>query len=272
MAVVAPTAAAASASTATRDADRARTSSAWWASCLVQRSARRAPPCAAPRCRAGMRHMLVHGLRDLQAIAELAARRTPPTRRRSSGTRRRCSRCGRCRSAITCTRPVRSSALLWQGAPLAVRPADAGRHQPRPRVSVVQLLDAYGRAGSRGRADGAGDCPGALGGARHPRRRERHRRRRGQLPEHVRRDGSWQRPRRIRRALRRPSRTRTTRCGKVVQHFNVTAVGTAFLGEGGGIPRDRFGCDADGYDARDAAVDDGARAPLPARAQNRRRW
>ena len=39
------------------------------------------------------------------------------------------------------------------------------------------------------------------------------------------------------------------RCGKVVQHFNVTAIGTAFLGEGGGIPWDRFGCDADGYDA-----------------------
>ena len=38
------------------------------------------------------------------------------------------------------------------------------------------------------------------------------------------------------------------RCGKVVQHFNVTAIGTAFLGEGGGIPWE-FGCDADGYDA-----------------------
>ena len=39
------------------------------------------------------------------------------------------------------------------------------------------------------------------------------------------------------------------RCGKVVQHFNVTALGTPLL-RGEGVPWERFGCDADGYDAQ----------------------
>ena len=38
------------------------------------------------------------------------------------------------------------------------------------------------------------------------------------------------------------------RCGKVVQHFNITALGTQMLRAPGGIPWVDFGCDADGYD------------------------
>ena len=41
----------------------------------------------------------------------------------------------------------------------------------------------------------------------------------------------------------------SVRCGKVVQHFNVTALGTPLL-RGEGVPWERFGCDADGYDAK----------------------
>ena len=39
------------------------------------------------------------------------------------------------------------------------------------------------------------------------------------------------------------------RCGKVVQHFNVTALGSEMLHAEGGVPWARFGCDDDGYDA-----------------------
>ena len=39
------------------------------------------------------------------------------------------------------------------------------------------------------------------------------------------------------------------RCGKVVQHFNVTALGTNLLRADGGIPWEQFGCDGGGYDA-----------------------
>eukprot|EP00009_Paramoeba_aestuarina_P001699 CAMPEP_0201520714 /NCGR_PEP_ID=MMETSP0161_2-20130828/12207_1 /ASSEMBLY_ACC=CAM_ASM_000251 /TAXON_ID=180227 /ORGANISM="Neoparamoeba aestuarina, Strain SoJaBio B1-5/56/2" /LENGTH=334 /DNA_ID=CAMNT_0047919183 /DNA_START=261 /DNA_END=1265 /DNA_ORIENTATION=- len=38
------------------------------------------------------------------------------------------------------------------------------------------------------------------------------------------------------------------RCGKVVQNFNVTAVGTQLLRADGGIPWSTFGCDEYGYD------------------------